>query len=809
MALMITPDELAQIYGDTGLYADDLGYITRDDVVHAASAIQAFDDDGNLIDGSIPHIAIEVLQRYRMRRPDDTEVASQVGLRIAEIKDRLSRLESATFVATGGVPGPKGDDGDKGDKGDRGERGEKGEKGDQGDTGDRGIQGIQGIPGPKGDDGNPGPKGDDGNRGEQGIQGIPGPKGDDGDDGGPGPKGDDGDQGIQGEKGDQGDTGPVAATSAIVSSVSGTSGAQPTALAITPQALTSVIEVKLEIDFEVDNRTEHTITLTRDGTRIDAWADDRNAARTNRVRTNKTYTFFDSPNTADEVSYLFTVPTHSATQDARFEIHSWTVSAVDYVNTSLADLGTGLNQDAVDARVRAGVLNQAETGNTDTWPKDKLPGDVAYDEDVTAVQTQVTAHQRELEGLTSSLRAVETEADNIADAQGSTVSTISDFRNVSAAQLGSAKPLWLVALSAITGVNTLGDGTNENVNLSAGDVIYFPPNSQAYESMFNLGGSGLTAVLTRLSAIEADRWVTSGRIAFGAINSPRYFDGKIITDSHLVDNVINRNVLLANNVVETRNIGADQIERGHLKDNVVGTEELVDGEVTEDKLDAAVKTKLNASGGLTPEQAAAITANTAKVGITTAQAAAITENAANIADLQRGLRVEPNYFLRDATASATRDYIVHVNPAALPSGTTHLGFVMAGSPATARVEVVSSGAYTFTFSAANIQTLSRLGRSTIVVEITFWDAASSGTELGAVSDLIRIRDEVPSGGVEFGSGEGQIAIWSEGDSTDNIPAARLSNIPATKLPFNIVQLTQTGYDALSVKDASTLYVIVG
>ena len=122
---------------------------------------------------------------------------------------------------------------------------------------------------------------------------------------------------------------PAGATSAIVSHVSGTSGTQPTALRVTPQSTSSVIAVTLSLEFETDNRSDHAITLTRDGTRIEVWGDDRNAARTNRVRTNKNYTFYDAPNTSSEVVYLFTVPTHSAVQDSRFEIHQWTVSAID------------------------------------------------------------------------------------------------------------------------------------------------------------------------------------------------------------------------------------------------------------------------------------------------------------------------------------------------------------------------------------------------------------------------------------------------------------------------------------------------
>lgn len=71
----------------------------------------------------------------------------------------------------------------------KGEKGETGPKGDKGDTGEKGEQGIQGPAGPTG------PKGE---------QGEPGPKGEPGADGAPGIQGPKGDPGEKGEKGDPG-----------------------------------------------------------------------------------------------------------------------------------------------------------------------------------------------------------------------------------------------------------------------------------------------------------------------------------------------------------------------------------------------------------------------------------------------------------------------------------------------------------------------------------------------------------------------------------------------------------------------------
>ena len=48
----------------------------------------------------------------------------------------------------------------------------------------------------------------------------------------------------------------------------------------------------------------------------------------------------------------------------------------------------GLAQAAVDARVKAGVLDQAETGNTSRWPANKLPADTVYDADIAGLQNE-------------------------------------------------------------------------------------------------------------------------------------------------------------------------------------------------------------------------------------------------------------------------------------------------------------------------------------------------------------------------------------------------------------------------------------
>lgn len=84
------------------------------------------------------------------------------------------------------LKGEKGETGPKGDKGDTGEKGATGERGPQGLQGERGLQGVQGEKGEQGIQGPVGPKGEQGEQGIQGIQGPqgePGPQGPKGDTG--------------------------------------------------------------------------------------------------------------------------------------------------------------------------------------------------------------------------------------------------------------------------------------------------------------------------------------------------------------------------------------------------------------------------------------------------------------------------------------------------------------------------------------------------------------------------------------------------------------------------------------------------
>ena len=613
-------------------------------------------------------------------------------------------------------------------------------------------------------------------------------------------------------------SGGTEATSALVSHDSGESGTQPTAINVTPQAATSVIAISLELEFTTDNRDEHVITLSRDGSQIASWVDDRNAARTNRVRTTESYVFYDTPNTTDEVTYLFTVPTHSATQDARYEIHKWLVSAVDYINVAISDLGTGLNQDQVDARITSEVLEFARDSAIDI-PEEQVPEAIARQAAIDIVNSRL-GHLERRSGGTLQLYHIGNGSEQYTQDQFAmlTAQNLTITGHIDDAELLPDGEFFLRIHNG-SGGTTNKQGGNLQVlqNFGSGFAAVTRDRIAAGEIKFTfqISGPEMTAIFTdssnqpiQAAFVEFDVGVGTQAVENNVLaNFFLHLVGTGLTPEQAI--AISRagqGVLLAREEARVADGKASVAqEQNGRQDERLDTIE-ADGWVVEDRIAQDVKDmfgldQASVDARITEQVPDSARYTDAKVDARLDAYQPIQDNTAAIADLQRGLRLEPNYFLREASATTTRDYIAHVNPSALPSGTTHLGMDIAGINARGRVEVATSGAYTFTFTAANIQTLSRVTRSTLQVDITFYDAASSGNDLGMVSDLLRVRDTEPSGGVEFGGGAGQIATWAEGDDT--------SDIPDTKLPFNIVQVTQAAYDALSSKDATTLYVVIG
>ena len=102
-----------------------------------------------------------------------------------------------------------------------------------------------------------------------------------------------------------------------------------------------------------------------------------------------------------------------------------------------------------------------------------------------------------------------------------------------------------------------------------------------------------------------DGSVTTAKLADGSVTTPKLADDavigrKIAADSvataHLHDNAVT-SAKIPSNAIGTRHIEADSIERGQMRDDSVGTPELVNASVTEAKLAAAVRTKINATSG--------------------------------------------------------------------------------------------------------------------------------------------------------------------------------------------------------------------
>ena len=100
-----------------------------------------------------------------------------------------------------------------------------------------------------------------------------------------------------------------------------------------------------------------------------------------------------------------------------------------------------------------------------------------------------------------------------------------------------------------------------------------------------------------LAEINDEGWVTNLRLADDAVTG-RKIAGLTIGGGNIVDNFLeDRHV--PSELIDDRMIGADAVGQSELKADAVNTVELVNNAVTEPKLSAAVRTKLNAtsSGG--------------------------------------------------------------------------------------------------------------------------------------------------------------------------------------------------------------------
>lgn len=171
-------DYVNDTYQDSGINAVGDAFT----IVKTYPSIQAMEDDYNNPEVKIGQFVmidtgdVENEEDSRLYLKGDTEWKFISDLSGAQGIQGLSAYQVAVqhgFEGTEAewlisLKGEKGETGPKGDKGDTGEKGATGERGPQGLQGERGLQGVQGE------------------KGEQGIQGPVGPKGEKGEKGDPG-----------------------------------------------------------------------------------------------------------------------------------------------------------------------------------------------------------------------------------------------------------------------------------------------------------------------------------------------------------------------------------------------------------------------------------------------------------------------------------------------------------------------------------------------------------------------------------------------------------------------------------------------
>ena len=136
--------------------------------------------------------------------------------------------------------------------------------------------------------------------------------------------------------------------------------------------------------------------------------------------------------------------------------------------------------------------------------------------------------------------------------------------------------------------------------------------------------------------------------------------------------------------------------------------------------------------------------------------------------------VDPNYWLKDGTL---RTFIIHVDNAQVPSGTTSVKAIIQGVTIGTKTYVSTTDAYSFEVSTANAGTITRAPGASHTVELEFIDR--NGSVLSKLTTLIRAVTEVPTSGSVAGS------------VVEGIRITKLTN--------------KAAYDALPSKNLDTLY----
>ena len=214
--------------------------------------------------------------------------------------------------------------------------------------------------------------------------------------------------------------------------------------------------------------------------------------------------------------------------------------------------------------------------------------------------------------------------------------------------------------------------------------------------------------------------------------------------------------------------------------------------------------------------AAATLANEANQAAVAAQETAET--------LGKRFTFDPPYFVRDNAATTNRNVIVHFDSIFLPSGTTHVGFNLQGVPALARLEVSTTETYSFLIGSTGVRNISRHQGNLAEGTLSFWGAASGGSQTGdQIRNSVRLVTVAPAGAADVQANLTQeIADRTAADTalgtridgvitTVNTKATYRGAYAAanTYVSGDIVMLTQAQYDAISSPVAGVLYLIQG
>ena len=202
-------------------------------------------------------------------------------------------------------------------------------------------------------------------------------------------------------------------------------------------------------------------------------------------------------------------------------------------------------------------------------------------------------------------------------------------------------------------------------------------------------GSTVTVALTGLHEALADNSITEPKyggntvsqraLAFESVG-PRELQANSVRSGHITDNSIT-GADIGNNQIITRHIGAQSIIRGLMAADSVGGSEIVAASVEESDLTAAVRTKLNASGGRAFGTSSGEIASWAE-GDSTAQVPAAKLTGKQ--NRRQVLEVFPSELTDDMMGGTlTFHFTCHLNVDDIPATATHFS-VFIGTPQSMR-----------------------------------------------------------------------------------------------------------------------------